>query len=375
MLKEEARARRYQRARRYLRLADFLLGWAWLAALLLLGWSAVLCDFAWAMARNFGVALLCYTALLALLGKALGLPLDYYSGYVLEHRYGLSNQTRAAWVKDQAKGFALGVALALVATQVLYRLLRSFPEHWWLIAWAVFLLFVVALANLAPVLLFPLFYKFRPLQDKEINQRLLGLCDRAGTRVRGIFEWKLSAKSRKANAALTGWGNTRRILLADTLLENYSPEEIESILAHELAHHVHHHIGKSLALQAATGFAGFWLADVALRVFTPRFGFLGLDDFANLPLLALVGAALSLVLLPVVNSVSRYFERQADDYALRAISRVDPFISSMEKLAAQNLSERRPHPLLEFLFHSHPSVEKRIRRAQAYSQTPLVSPG
>ena len=193
MLKEEARARRYQRARRYLRLADFLLGWAWLAALLLLGWSAVLCDFAWAMARNFGVALLCYTALLALLGKALGLPLDYYSGYVLEHRYGLSNQTRAAWVKDQAKGFALGVALALVATQVLYRLLRSFPEHWWLIAWAVFLLFVVALANLSPVLLFPLFYKFRPLQDKEINQRLLGLCDRAGTRVRGIFEWKLSA--------------------------------------------------------------------------------------------------------------------------------------------------------------------------------------
>ena len=375
MPEEEVRARRYQRARRYLRLADFLLGWAWLAALLLLGWSAVLRDFAWAVAGNFSAALVCYTALLLLLGKTLGLPLDYCSGYLLEHRYGLSNLTRAAWVKDQAKGFALGVVLALAATQVLYRLLRSYPEQWWLIAWAAFLLFVVALANLAPVLLFPLFYKFRPLQDEEVNQRLLSLCARAGTRVRGIFEWKLSAKSRKANAALAGWGNTRRILLADTLLENYSPEEIESVLAHELAHHVHHHIGKSLALQAATSFAGFWLAGAALRAFTPRLGFRGLDDFANLPLLALVGAAVSLVLLPVVNGVSRYFERQADEYALGAIGSAAPFISSLEKLAAQNLSERRPHPLVEFLFHSHPSVEKRIRRAQAYSQLPLGAGG
>lgn len=364
----EARARRYQWARRYLRLAEFLLAWAWLAALLFLGWSAALRDFAWKRADNSPEALFYYTLLVVLLGKVLGLPLDYYSGYVLEHRYGLSNLGRRDWAKDEAKGFVLGAALALAATELVYWLLQTQPERWWIIAWAAFLLFVVALANVAPVLLFPLFYKFRPLENEELRQRLLRLCERAGTPVHEVFEWKLSEKSRKANAALAGLGNTRRILLADTLLANYSPEEVEAILAHELAHHVHHHIGKSLALQAVTSFAGFWLADWALRALTPRFGFRGLEDFANLPLLALVSGALSLLLLPLVNGVSRHFERQADEYALRALPSAAPFISSMEKLAEQNLSERRPHPVWEFLFHSHPSVEKRVRRALVYAQ-------
>lgn len=363
----DARARRYQRTRRYLRLAEFLLNWTWLAALLFLGWSAALRDLALGSASNLPEALLYYVVLVTLLGKTLGLPLDYYSGYVLEHHYDLSNLTRIAWVKDEAKGFVLGTALAVAAAEVIYWLLHTQPERWWVIAWVVFLLFVVALANLAPVLLFPLFYKFRPLQDEELKQRLLRLLQRARTRVRGVFEWELSEKSRKANAGLAGWGNTRRIILSDTLLENYTPEEIEAILAHELAHHVHHHIGKSLVLQAVASLAGFWLADAALRAFTPRFGFRGLDDFANLPLLALVSGALSLLLLPVVNGVSRHFERQADDYALRAIPSVAPFVSSIEKLAAQNLSERSPHPVIEFLFYSHPSTEKRIRRATPFA--------
>ena len=369
--KSDERARRYNRTRRYLSLAAFLVGFAWLAALLFLGWSAGLRDAAWQVSARYSLALAVYLLLVFAGGQLLGLPVDFCAGYVIEHRYGLSNQTVAGWVKDQAKSVLIGGALSLAAAEVAYALIRRQPDWWWLIAWAGFLLFVVLMANLAPVLLFPLFYKFQPLADEELKQRLLRLSERAGARVRGVFEWKLSEKSRKANAALAGWGNTRRIILADTLLEQYTPDEIEAVLAHELAHHVHHHIGKSLMLQAIASLAGFWLAGHALRAFGshPRLGFRGMADFANLPLLLLLAAALSLLLLPAVNAISRHFERQADDYALRAIPHAGAFISSMEKLAAQNLAERRPNRVIEFIFHSHPSMEKRIRRAVAYRET------
>ena len=367
----DERVRRYNRTRRYLSLAGFLLSLAWLGALLFLGWSAGLRDVAWHVSARYSLALAVYLLLVFAGGKLLGLPLDFYAAYVIEHRYGLSNQAVGGWAKDQAKSVLLGGALSLAAAELVYALIRWRPDWWWLAAWAGFLLFVVLLANLAPVLLFPLFYKFQPLADEELKQRLLRLSERAGARVRGVFEWKLSEKSRKVNAALAGWGNTRRIILSDTLLEKCTPDEIEAVLAHELAHHVHNHIGKSLALEAAAGLAGFWLAGRALETFGshPRLGFRGIADFANLPLLLLLVAALSLLLLPAANSISRYFERQADDYALGAIRDAGAFISSMEKLAAQNLAERRPNRVIEFIFHSHPSIEKRIRRALAHGNS------
>lgn len=368
---QDERARRYNRIGRYIQVADFVLGWAWLAALLFLGWSAAFRDTAWA-AGNYWLALALYMTMVLLAGKLLGLPLDYYGGHVIEHRFALSSQTLGSWLKDQLKGTALSLVLGIAAAELVYGLLRLVPDWWWLLAWAAFLLFVLALANLAPVLLFPLFYKFQPLEQEDLKERLLRLCQRAGTSVRGVFEWKLSEKSRKANAALAGWGNTRRIILADNLLAKYTPEEIEAVLAHELAHHVYHHIWKSFALQAAASLFGFWLANRSLLAFSPHFGFQSLSDFANFPLLAFASGVLSLLLLPVVNGVSRHFERQADDYALRAIPSTVSFISSMEKLAADNLAERRPNPVIEFLFHSHPSIEKRIQRATASHGRPGV---
>ena len=203
-----------------------MLSLAWLAALLFLGWSAGLRDAAWQVSARYSLALAVYLLLVFAGGTLLGLPLGYYAGYVIEHRYGLSNQTVAGWVKDEAKSGVLGGALSLAAAELVYALLRWRPDWWWLASWAGFLLFVVLLANLAPVLLFPLFYKFQPLADEDLKQRLLRLSERAGARVRGVFEWKLSEKSRKANAALAGWGNTRRIILADTLLQQYTPDEI-----------------------------------------------------------------------------------------------------------------------------------------------------
>jgi STE24 endopeptidase len=227
--------------------------------------------------------------------------------------------------------------------------------------------FFVLLANLAPVLIFPIFFKFKPLENPSLRERLLELSRRAGTRVKGVFEWKLSEKSKKANAALMGLGNTRRIILSDTLLEQFQDEEVEAVLAHELGHHVHHHIWQSIALQGAATFVGFYLIHRTLDWLGPHFGFQGAGDFANLPLLALVTTVLSLVLLPAVNSYSRALERQADTYALRAIPSPGPFISSMEKLADLNLAERQPNPWIEFIFHSHPSIQKRNEFAEKFA--------
>jgi STE24 endopeptidase len=228
----------------------------------------------------------------------------------------------------------------------------------------------VFFAQIAPVVLFPLFYKFVPLQNEELKQRLVRLGERAGTRVRGVYEWKLSEKSNKANAALTGLGNTRRIILADTLLQGYSEDEIEAVLAHELGHHVHGHILKSIGVEALVTLVGFWAADAVLRYAINQQGmFEHLSDFANLPLLALVASALSLFLMPALNAYSRFTERQADRYCWKSVASIGPYISAMEKLNKQNLAESHPSRLVEILFHSHPPISKRIAAAQEWSRT------
>ena len=179
------------------------------------------------------------------ISKALGIGLDYY-GFRLEQRFKLSNQRFGSWIWDEVKGFLLGLVLGAVVVELLYLTIRQWPQNWWLLAWAMFMGLFVLLAQLAPVVLLPIFYKFEPLEDEDLRRRLVILGERAGTRVRGVYRWQLSEKSKKANAALTGLGSTRRIILADTLLDNYSPDEIEAVLAHELGHHVHHHILKSI---------------------------------------------------------------------------------------------------------------------------------
>src|SRR2546427_2472658 len=258
-------ARRYNRIRRWLGIADAVLGLALLVLLLATNWSGWLRDLAYRGAfQNYTFDVFLYVGMLLLVGKILGLALDYF-GFRLGHRFNLSNQKLRSWIWDETKGFLVGLVMATVVVELLYFIIRQSPEHWWLIAWVLFTGLSVLLAQIAPVVLFPIFYKFEPLENEELKQRLVRLSERAGTRVRGVYKWKLSEKSKKANAALTGLGNTRRIILADTLLENYSPDEIEAVLAHELGHHVHRHIFKSILMQAAVTFVGFLTANEALH--------------------------------------------------------------------------------------------------------------
>jgi STE24 endopeptidase len=361
-------ARRYNRIHRWLGIADFLLGLGLLVIILITGWTGTLRDIAYRAAfQNYTLAVFLYVLILMLIGKFLGSGLDYY-GFRLEHRFHLSNQTFTAWLWDESKGFLVGLVLGGIVVELLYFILREYPQQWWLLAWAVLMGLFILLAQLAPVILFPIFYKFEPLDNDELKLRLVRLGERAGTRVRGVYKWNLSEKSKKANAALTGLGNTRRIILADTLLNNFSADEIEAVLAHELGHHVHRHIFKSIAVQAVTTFVGFWAANWALHYAVDRLHmFETLSDFANLPLLVLVSTVLSFLLMPALNAYSRFNERQADRYAFESIASIGPFISSMNKLAEQNLAERSPSKFVEWFFHSHPAISRRIAAAQAWT--------
>ena len=363
-------SRRYNRIKRWLSVADFAIGLGLLVVLLATGWTGTIRDLALRGAsQNYSYAVFLYVLMLILVGKAIGVPLDYYS-FRLEHSYNLSNQRLRSWLWDEFKSLLVGLVMATIAVELLYMLMRQSPQYWWVIAWAMFLGLMVLLAQLAPVVLFPIFYKFEPLENEELKHRLVVLSERAGTRVRGVYKWHLSEKSKKANAALTGLGATRRIILADTLLDNYSDDEIEAVLAHELGHHVRRHMLKSIFVQAGITLFGFWLANYVLSYAVERLDmFERMSDFASLPLLVLVSTVLSFLLMPALNAYSRFNERQADRYCFQSLASVAPFISSMNKLAEQNLAEKTPARWVEWLFHSHPATGKRIAAAQAWEKS------
>ena len=363
----EDKATRYHRLRR--RASVLGTGLAILVFLVVLvsGVSAVLRDIALAWGGgSFFLAILVYVVLLALLNEAVQLPISFYLGVSLERRYGLSTQTAGRWWIDHLKAGAVALVFAGGGAVIVMYLLRWSPGLWWMWATLVFAPLLLVLAQLAPVLLLPVFYELKPIDRPGLTARLAALAERAGVQVLGIFEWRLSDRTRKANAALTGIGRTCRILLSDTLLADHDDDEIEVILAHELAHHVHWDIWKGVALETVLIALGFYLADSALSAAIGRFSITAKDDVAALPLLVLIGGAVSLMLLPAANALSRLHERRADRYALDMTKNAAAFVTAMKRLAAQNLAEERPSRLVEVLFYSHPPMATRIEAARAW---------
>ncbi len=252
----EDKSTRYHRLRRRADLLGTAVAGVLLLGLLLSGGAHRLRELAAAIAQwapggmEEAMTVVVMTIVMMIILQIVEFPFAFYQGYLLEHRYGLSTQSRSHWMTDQAKGVALGLVLAVAGTSVIYLALRESPDHWWWISAAVFALATIGLARIAPVVLLPIFYKFKPLDRPALVDRLMALATRARTDVVGVFEWVLSGHTRKANAALAGMGRTRRILLSDTLLADYSEDEIEVILAHELAHHVHRDLWRGIAVQS-----------------------------------------------------------------------------------------------------------------------------
>jgi STE24 endopeptidase len=308
--------------------------------------------------------LLASAALLGVTLELLTLPLDFYSGFVLEHRYQLSNQTLAGWLWKRCKGYLVGVVLGLLLVFGLYGVLWQAGDWWWLWATAGWLLVTLVLGRLLPVVILPLFYKVTRLDDAALLDRFRKLTAGTTLAIEGVYELHLSEETKKANAALAGLGNSRRVLLGDTLLQQFTPEEIEVVFAHEVGHHVHRHLPKSIVLSVVLSLAGFWLVDRVFAASAASLGYTGIGDPAALPLLLLVLSVFGLLLSPLQNALSRFYERQCDRYALDHTHNKDAYRSAFIKLARINKSDPDPHPLLALLFYDHPPIRERLAMAE-----------
>lgn len=361
-----ARFHRLQRSAAWVSLATQA---AVLLAFVAGGWSLTTRDAAVAISHRSASSLLTvavFAMLFLLVLELVALPQQFYRTFLLEHRYGLSAAPFRVWLSDHCKGLGLSLCLGLIAAEFVYFALSRWPTWWWAITAIAAVVAIVVLAGLTPVLLLPLFYRFKPLDRASLITRLEALSRRAGIPVLGVYEWSLADKSRRANAALVGAGGNRRILLSDTLLEHYSDDEIEVILAHELGHHAHRDIRNGLAIESVVIAVACGIAAVALNLLWGPLGLEGPTDVAGLPLLVMAGAMVSLVTTPFVNAWSRRNEHRADRFALELTDRPDAFVSAMRRLAAQNLAEERPSTATLWLFHTHPPFDERIQAARAF---------
>lgn len=364
----QKQARAYARIQRRWSLADMVFGAVYMLAWLFFGWSAALRTALHSVSANPLLLVAGYAVIFGGISLLLSLPLSFYTGFILPRRYGISTQTMRGWVADQLKGLAISGAFGLLLLEIIYALLRLAPDTWWLWVAGILLVFSVLLSNLAPVLLMPLFNKYVPLGEEhaDLVARMRRLAEAAGTRLQGVYRFDMSRRTRAANAALTGLGSTRRVILGDTLLNEFTTEEIETVMAHELGHHVHRDIPLLIAAQSVITLVGLYLASLGLRWGVAFFGLDGPADIAALPLFALILGGYGLLTTPLENAISRWRERLADRYALETTNNPRAFISAMTRLANQNLAQVDPEPWVEFVFYSHPALSKRIRMAEHY---------
>ena len=362
----QKKAKHYAHLHRRLMLVDLLLGALFLLAWLLLGWSEALKGFLSGFTTNSWLLVAGYGLFFAAGYFLLDLPLSYYSGFILPHQYDLSTQNIRGWVIDQVKGILVGGFLGGLLLEIIYAVLRAAPETWWLWVGGLLLLFNVLLSNLAPILLFPIFYKIKPLGEEHqgLVERLKILAEGAHTQVQGVFQFDMSRRTKQANAALMGLGNTRRIVLGDTLLGEFTTDEIETVLAHEFGHHVHKDIPTGILFSSLMTLGGLFLASVGLNWGVIALGFESAADIAAFPVFALVIALYGLVTMPVENAFSRWRERQADVYAIQVTGKGQAYASALVRLANQNLADVDPEAWVEFLLYSHPALGKRIKMAQ-----------
>ncbi len=372
---DPAAARRYATIRYRLTLLDLAVGLLFLVGLQWSGVSERLARW-WEMrTASQPLILLGYLAVVGPLDYVLMLPLHVYRSFVLEHRFGLSRMTVRAWLIREAKQMALSVALSLALVEAWYALLRRAPQAWPLWATAGWVVVSVVLARAFPTLLLPIFYKTVPLEREELTARLLALCRRAGLPALGVFRFHLGAETRKANAALAGLGATRRVLVSDTLLEAFTPDEVEGVLGHELGHHRFHHIRSMLILSALGAWVGFQLiAGIGARQ-VQALGLRGLADVAAFPVLMLWLSLLGLLSLPLQNGISRLLEWQADRYAVDLTGRAHAFADALRRLGALNLADPSPPRWVVWFFYDHPPITERITAAAARAPQPLGNHG
>jgi len=364
----QKQAKQYARIKRRFWLVDQGISLVYALLWLTTGWAVGLRSWLSGFISSDWLLVPAFAAVFGGIYFLLNLPLSYYAGFVLPHRFDLSNQSLKDWITDLIKSLGLGAVMGLILIEVVYLLLRSTGDAWWLWMTGAMLLFTVILTNLSPVLIMPIFNKFTPLCEEhaDLEERLIQLAEKSGTRVKGVYKMDMSRRTKQANAFLTGIGSTRRIVLGDTLIEEFSPDEIETILAHELGHHVHKDIPWLIGFSTFMNTLGFYLVSLAMNWAINAFGLTGVADPAGLPALMILLSLYELIMMPIDNAFSRWREGMADDHALQSTGKPKAFASAFIRLANQNLGDVDPEPWVVFLFYNHPPLNARIAKAQGW---------
>jgi len=357
---DNRQAKKYSNTKLVLGISEAVASFFLLLLFIWLGYSSKLENYLRLSVSNDYLILLFYVLMLGLASSVLFSPLNYYAGFYLEHKYNLSNQTFMKWIWEGLKGTMVGSVIGLPLLLLFYLVLKNFGIMWWLPFAFLMFIFSVLLAQILPVVIMPIFYKITPVENENLKERIIALGKDAGLNVENVFKFNMSKNTKKANAAFAGLGKTKRILLGDTLLDNYTDDEIETVIAHELGHYRKKHIIKNIAVGTASSFATFFLIAQFHKISLSWFGFTELTQISSLPLLALWGALIGLIQTPISNYISRKFEYEADEYAVSATDKSEAFIRTLNKLTEQNLGDKEPHPLVEWFFYSHPSIKKRI---------------
>lgn len=359
-------AKSYSRTKLILSIASSVLSFIVVLALVVSGFARDLAAWAQHHASGEYLAMLVFLAAIGLIESVATFPLGFSSSFIVEHRYGLSNQTLGRWAWERLKALLVATPLMVIVALVLYTCLKIYGMWWWFPVATVLTFFSIVLARIVPTYIMPLFYKFTPLEDGSLKQRITELCEKAGVRIEGVFSFNMSKNTKKANAGFTGIGKAKRIIIGDTLLKNFTEDEIETVFAHELGHYTHKHILIGIGVGVISTFVGLFVTAQLYAVSLSWFGFSSITELAALPLLGLWLSIFGLVTSPLGNMLSRKHERDADRYAVRTTGKKAPFVSALRKLAETNLADPQPHPVVEFLFYSHPSIARRIAMVESY---------
>lgn len=318
--------------------------------------------------ENPYLVFLIFVFIIGIFSSVIFMPINIYTGFYLEHKYKLSNQTFVKYFVENVKSMLVGLVIGVPILLLFFFVINQFGDLWWLIfALAMFLISVV-LSQIFPIIILPIFYKILPLDDEELKTRISNLAKGAGIKVQNVFTFDMSKNTKKANAAFTGLGKTKRIILGDTLLSNYSEDEIETVMAHELGHYKHKHILKNILFGTVSSFLTFFIISIIYKNSLSWFDFESITQIAALPLLSLWAMIIGLIQSPVGNILSRKYEYEADRYAIESTRKPESFISTLNKLTDQNLGDKEPHPFVEWFFYSHPSIKNRISAIKNFAK-------
>lgn len=360
-------AKKYNNIKLAIGISEGIISFILILLFVWLGYSLKLEYFLSEYIQNKYLLFIVYVLVIGFAGSVLSFPISYYTGYYLEHKYNLSNQTFSKWILEGLKGLLVSLVIGIPILLTFYYILNTFYSLWWL-PFAIIMFFIsVVLSQIFPILIFPIFYKITPIDDENLKERVKRLAKDANLKVENVYKFDMSKNTKKANAAFTGLGKTKRIILGDTLLNEYSNDEIETVIAHEIGHYKKKHIVKNILIGTASSFLTLFVIAFLYKNSLSWFGFESITEVAALPLLALWSMLIGIIQSPLGNILSRKFEYEADEYAVSETKNPSAFKNTLEKLTEQNLGDKEPHPFVEWFFYSHPSIKNRIRAIENFA--------